>query len=203
MEREYIPYSTVRDNSIKIAYRIFLSGFRPDVIYVCLRGGVYVGNIISEFFKIVRKDTAPVFYAAVVARSYFTEEKRYNIVVDGWTYKPEYLRKGQKVLFVDDIFDSGYTLNYLVRCITEHGISKKDVRVAVHDYKIREYLENPHSITPDFYARKHYIKKPEDDFWIHYLSHEIMGIKRKDLLDLFPEADEEEKKALEAIRGFL
>ena len=203
MKREYIPYRTVRDNSIKIAHRIFLSGFYPDVIYVCLRGGVYLGNIISEFFKIIKRDSAPVFYAAVVARSYFTEETRYNVVVDGWTYKPEFLRKGQKVLFVDDIFDSGYTMNHLVQCIFNHGIPKQDVRVAVHDYKIREYIEKPHPITPDYYARKHYIKNPEDDFWIHYLSHEIMGIKRKDLLDLFPEADEEVKKALKAINDFL
>ena len=34
-------------------------GFIPDVIYVSLRGGAYLANVISEYFKIVRKDAHP------------------------------------------------------------------------------------------------------------------------------------------------
>lgn len=203
MKREYIPYSTVRDNSFKLAYKIFNSGFTPDIIYVCLRGGVYMGNIISEFFKIIRKDSAPVFYAAVVARSYFTSDERFNVVVDGWTYDPEYLRYGEKILFVDDIFDSGCTINHLVNCVVEQGIPREDIRVAVHNYKIRPYLEKQQPILPDYYAQTHIIKKPEDDIWIHYLSHEIVGLNRKNLFDFFPGADEEVKRALRVIKDFL
>ncbi|MBN2532566.1 MAG: phosphoribosyltransferase [Spirochaetales bacterium] len=203
MKREYISYSTVRDNSFKLAYRIFNSGFTPDVIYVCLRGGVYIGNIISEFFKIIRKGSAPLFYAAVVARSYFTSEERYNVVVDGWTYNPGYLRKGEKILFVDDIFDSGCTMNHLVNCVINQGIAREDIRVAVHNYKIRPYLEKQHTVIPDFSAQSHIIERPEDDIWIHYLSHEIIGLTRKNLFDFFPTADEEVKRALSVIKEFL
>ena len=203
MKREYIPYNTVRDNSLKLAYKIYNSGFTPNVIYVCLRGGAYMGNIISEFFKIIQKDSFPIFYAAVVARSYFTAEKRYNVVVDGWTYNPQYLRFGEKILFVDDIFDSGYTINHLIACILQQGIPRKDVRIAVHDYKIRSYLNATQTITPDYYANSHTIEKPEDDIWIHYLSHEIAGLGCKDLIDFFPGADEEVKIVLNVLKSFL
>ena len=48
-----------RNNAIKLAHRIYNDGFIPDIIYVPLRGGAYLGNIISEYFKIIQKDNRP------------------------------------------------------------------------------------------------------------------------------------------------
>ena len=70
MKKEFLPYGKVRNNALKIAHRIYRDGFVPDVIYVPLRGGAYMGNVISEYFKIVRRRAKPVHYAAVIARSY-------------------------------------------------------------------------------------------------------------------------------------
>ena len=69
MNKIFLPYTVVRNNAIKLAHKIYKDGFIPDVIYVPLRGGAYLGNIISEYFKIVQKGKRPVFYAAIVARS--------------------------------------------------------------------------------------------------------------------------------------
>ncbi|MDR3336235.1 MAG: phosphoribosyltransferase, partial [Treponema sp.] len=55
MEKEFLPYNIVRNNALKLAYRIYKDGFFPDVIYVSLRGGAYLGNVISEYFKILRR----------------------------------------------------------------------------------------------------------------------------------------------------
>src|SRR5512137_2841941 len=123
-----------------MAYAIYREGFIPDVIYVSLRGGAYIGNVMSEYFKIVRQESSrPVFYAAVVARSYSGINQRDQVRIDGWTYSPEYLRSGDRVLLVDDIFDSGRTVNYLVEVILSKGLPRKDVKIAVHDYKVCEY----------------------------------------------------------------
>ncbi|MDR2795100.1 MAG: phosphoribosyltransferase, partial [Spirochaetaceae bacterium] len=51
MIKEFTMYDTVRNNAIKLAARIYGDGFVPDVIYVSLRGGAYLGNVISEYFK--------------------------------------------------------------------------------------------------------------------------------------------------------
>ena len=78
---------------------------------------------MSEYFKIVRKEAArPVFYAAVVARSYAGVNQREKVRIDGWTYSPEYLRSGDKVLIVDDIYDSGRTINHLAEVILAKGL---------------------------------------------------------------------------------
>ena len=68
MAKEFLDLKVVRNNALKLAERIRNDGFIPDVIYVSLRGGAYLGNVISEYFKVVRNGERPVFYAAVVAR---------------------------------------------------------------------------------------------------------------------------------------
>jgi hypoxanthine phosphoribosyltransferase len=176
MRKEFLSYQTVRNNAIKLADRIFRQGFTPDVIYVSLRGGAYMGNVISEYFKLVRKDRRPIYYAAVVARSYRDVGEQDKVRVDGWTYDPEYLRSGDKVLLVDDIFDTGRTVNHLVEIIMDKGIPRQDVRVAVHDYKLRRYLSRQLPVQPDYYCRFHELTTSEQDFWIHYLSHELVGL---------------------------
>jgi len=176
-EKEFIPYDTVRNNAIRLAHDIYRSGFIPDVIYVSLRGGAYMGNVISEFFKFVRRGRRPVFYAAVVARSYTDIHQQDRVSVDGWTYSPEHLRSGDRILLVDDIFDTGRTINHLVEIILEKGIPREDIKVAVHDYKIRRYAGERLPIQPDFYCRKHDITEPAEDEWIHYLSHELVGLE--------------------------
>jgi hypoxanthine phosphoribosyltransferase len=191
MRKEFLPYETVRNNAIKLANRINREGFIPDVIYVSLRGGAYMGNVISEFFKIVRKGTRPVFYAAVVARSYHDVGEQDKVRVDGWTYDPEHLRSGDKILLVDDIFDTGRTVNHLVEVIMDKGIPKEDVRIAVHDYKLRRYQPCQLPVQPDYWCRYHELQKPEDDFWIHYLSHELVGLSDEEKKKHYYKADPE------------
>jgi hypoxanthine phosphoribosyltransferase len=176
MRKEFLPYQVVRNNAIRLARRSWEEGFVPDVIYVSLRGGAYMGNVISEFFKMVRRGDRPSYYAAVVARSYRDIGEQDRVKVDGWTYDPAYLRNGDRVMLVDDIFDSGRTINHLVEIIMDKGIPRSDVRVAVHDYKVRRYLDRQLPVQPDLWCRRHELAGPEDDFWIHYLSHELVGL---------------------------
>jgi hypoxanthine phosphoribosyltransferase len=175
-EKEFISYDQVRNNTIVLAHEIYRSGFVPDIIYVSLRGGAYMGNVISEYFKFVRRGSRPVFYAAVVARSYTDLHQQERVSVDGWTYSPEHLRSGDRVLLVDDIFDTGRTINHLTEIILEKGIPRDDIKVAVHDYKIRSYAGERLPVQPDFYCRRHDVDNPDQDQWIHYLSHEMVGL---------------------------
>ncbi len=198
MNKEFLPYETVRDNAIKLAHRIHLDGFVPDVIYVSLRGGAYVGNVISEYFKAVRRDRHPVFYAAVVAWSYTDISKHEQVRVDGWTYDPAHLRHGDRIMLADDIFDSGRTINHLVNVLLTRGIPRADIKVVVHDYKTRTYgTEQP--IRPDYYCRKHVITRPQDDLWIHYLSHELIGLTEEEKQKYYVSRDPGLEEALRGL----
>ncbi|HAE22682.1 MAG TPA: phosphoribosyl transferase [Spirochaetaceae bacterium] len=200
MSKEFISYNQVRNNALKIAHKIHLDGFMPDVIYVSLRGGAYLGNVISEYFKAVRKDSRPVFYAAVVARSYTDVRQCEQVRVDGWTYSPEYLRNGDKVLLIDDIYDSGRTINHLATIILEKGVPRKDLKIAVHDYKIVRYRGASLPIVPDYWCRLHDVATPEDERWIHYMSHELVGLTENELKTHYYPEDPELQDILSVLK---
>lgn len=178
----------LRNNALRLSERIYSDSFYPNVIYVSLRGGAFLGNIISEFFKLVSKQRQqPVFYAAVVAHSYSGFSNTKSIRIDGWTYKPEYLRSGDKILLVDEIYDSGNTMTYFAEVLQKRGIRKEDIRIAVHDYKVRQYKEEDLLVEPDYYCFKHEIPHPDEDIWIHYLTHELIGLTKDELVAHYPE----------------
>jgi hypoxanthine phosphoribosyltransferase len=201
MIREFLPFDKVRNNALKLAHKIYTDGFIPDVIYVSLRGGAYMANVISEYFKILRKEVRPVLFAAVVARSYTDVRENSRVMVDGWTYSPEYLRNGDKILLVDDIFDTGNTINHLVNILLERGVPREDIKVAVHDYKYFPNKEEQHPNQPDYWCRKFVINSPEEDRWIHYMSHELVGLSSEELEEYYYKDDPELRDILGPILG--
>lgn len=204
MIKEFLPFETVRNDALKIAHKIYKDGFIPDVIYCSLRGGAYMANVISEYFKILSKEKGfhPALYAGVVARSYSDIAQHTKVYIDGWTYPPENLRPGDKILLVDDIFDSGRTINCLVETLMNtRGFSRNDIKVVVHDYKYFTYLDEQLPIQPDYYCRKFEITKPEENRWIHYMSHELVGLTQEELQKNYYEKDPELKEILGPILG--
>jgi hypoxanthine phosphoribosyltransferase len=181
MRKEFLQFDTVRNNALKLAHKIYSDGFMPNVIYVSLRGGACLGNVISEYFKIVHKGSRPVYYAAVVARSYVDVAQADRVRVDGWTYSPEYLRVGDKILLVDDIFDTGRTINYLAQVILDRGIPRGDLKIAVHDYKYFSDKPDQLPIQPDYWCRKHDTYVNDESSWIHYMSHELVGLSQEEI----------------------
>ena len=201
MNKEFLSYNIVRNNALKMAHRIYHEGFIPDVIYVSLRGGVYLGNVISEYFKVVQRRVRPVYYAAVVARSYTGVQESEEVKVEGWTYSTESLRIGDKVLLVDDIFDSGRTINHLAKIIMEKGIPRKDLKVVVHDYKYFYDKAEQYPVQPDYWARKHELSEKDDSMWIHYSSHELIGLTLDELEEHYYKEDPSLREVLSVIHS--
>ncbi|WP_288749601.1 phosphoribosyltransferase family protein [uncultured Treponema sp.] len=179
--KEFLPYDSVRIDALKLAHKIYQQDkFVPDVIYTSLRGGAYMANVISEYYKVALKNHKPVLYAAVVARSYTDVSQHSAVRIDGWTYSPDYLRAGDKIMLVDDIFDSGRTLNYLVGILLERGVPRENIKIVVHDYKVYKWKEQL-PIQPDYWCRKFEISNPEENNWINYNSHELVGLTHEEL----------------------
>ena len=197
--KEFLPYDVVRNDALKIAKKILDDGFVPDIIYSSLRGGAYMANVISEYFKLALKGKKPVLYAAVVGHSYTDVRQSEAIRIDGWTYDPDHLRAGDKILLVDDIFDTGRTLNYLGQALLEHGVPREDIKVVVHDYKYFTYKENQLPVQPDYWCRKFEITRPEEDRWIHYMSHELVGLSKEELEELYYKQDPELRAVLDPV----
>ena len=174
--KEFLDFYTVRNNAMLTAGRILSDGFFPDIVYMLLRGGSVTGNVFIEYFRIAGY---PVKTAAAVAESYAgVRRPEAALRLSGWTCDPASLKKGSRVLLVDDIFDSGRTVNRVAEEIVNAGVGRENLKIAVHDYKIRHFDSRQKALPfhPDYYARKFEIFSEADDVWIHYLSHELEGL---------------------------
>ena len=202
MIKEFLPYDTIRNDALKLAHKIYdEDGFVPDIIYCSLRGGAYMANVISEYYKIARKNERPVLYAAVVARSYSDVKRATSrVFVDGWTYPPENLRPGDKIMLVDDIFDTGNTINALVDILLDYGVSRENIKVVVHDYKECTYKEQL-SVVPDYWSRKITVSNPDEYCWIHYMSHEMVGLKKEEFIENYCKQDAELENIIKPYLG--
>lgn len=199
MEKEFLSFNTIRNNGLKLAHRIRQSEFIPDIIYCAMRGGAPLANIISEYFKWAKPQDKPILFAAVVAHSYEKIGKSHEVTIEGWTYPPDCIKPTDKILLVDDIFDSGKTLTRLVEFLLNKRISRQQIKIAVHDYKIHRYQEVQPAIAPDFWCRKFEIDTPEENPWIHYLSHELLDLTDEELEKYYFNEDEELRPVFKAL----
>jgi hypoxanthine phosphoribosyltransferase len=174
--KEYLPYDVERNDLVVLTRHIIDDGFIPDVIYAVCRGGAFVANTVSEYYKLQNR-IKPIFYAAVIARSYTGQDKRTNVTIDGWTYDPIHLRPGDKVMLCDDVFDSGHTINALAKVIVDRGIAREDLKIVVHSYKLKEHSE--HKFKPDYYCREW-----APDVWINFC-HEMAEATTEELLSWY------------------
>ena len=198
--KEFLDFYTVRNNALLMADRILNEGFIPDIVYMLLRGGSGIGNVFIEFFRL---SGCPVKTAAAVAESYAgVRQPEAALRLSGWTCAPASLKRGSRVLLVDDIFDSGRTINCVADEIVKAGISRENLKIAVHDYKIKHFdpLQKTLEFHPDYYARQFEIFNEADDVWIHYLSHELEGLTkeefRREYSSRYPELKSIEAKGL-------
>lgn len=188
----------LRNDAIKLASRMYRDGVIPTVIYCPMRGGAYMANVISEFYKLLSKkhNFPSVLFAALVARSYNGQKRNDNLEIDGWTYEPKNLTKNDRVMLIDDIYDSGKTLNEIVNIfINTYGIPRSAITVVVHDYKDIIYNQKL-SVLPDYWVNKYVIQDKKDDIWIHYLSHEMEGLNEEELEKYYYKKDGELKEIL-------
>lgn len=201
MKKFFLPFDTIRDNAILISKKIIDDGFIPDVIYCGLRGGACMANVIDEYFTLASEKSGKKkpFYAAVRPKSYHGLKSHGDVSFEGWTLDPETLDKNSKILFVDDIFDSGNTINKVVGYLIELGFKRDNIKIVVHDYKIFKFKDFQHPILPDYWCRKFEIEKAEDDFWIHYMSHELSGLTKSEIEEYYLKKNPALKDALDFI----
>ncbi|MBC8444075.1 hypoxanthine phosphoribosyltransferase [Candidatus Woesearchaeota archaeon] len=164
MDKIYIDANKVLKDSFQLAKNIYNSGFKPDAMIVLWRGGSNVGMIINEFFEY--KGENP-YHGIIKAKSYTGIEERTKVNVEGSEHILDKISKGDKVLVIDDIFDSGKTVEKIKELVN----GKSDnVKIATLYYKPKNNITN---IKPDFYLNK-------VDDWIVF-PHELMGLTKNEV----------------------
>jgi hypoxanthine phosphoribosyltransferase len=170
MDKIYITASSLLQDSFRLAEQIHRSGFKPDFIVGIWRGGTPVGIAIQEYFEYVgeRPDHIAVRTSAYVGIG----QRSKTIRVHGLHYIIEEANADNSLLVVDDVFDSGHSIEALLRELKEKMRLNmpRNVRIATPWYKPGN---NQTSLRPDYFLH-------ETDAWIVF-PHELAGLTLEEI----------------------
>ncbi len=184
MDKIYITAQQLLEDSFRLAHKVYTDGFYPQFIVGIWRGGTPVGIAVQEYFEYKKVQTDHI---SVRTSSYYGIDKQSKeIRVHGLHYLVENANADDALLIVDDVFDSGRSVDALIKTIRE--LSRRntpgDIRVACPWYKPSK---NAVDFEPDYFLH-------QSADWLVF-PHELDGLElseikagKKDLsniLDLF------------------
>ena len=165
MDKIFIGADELLRDSFLLAEQIYQSGFRPDFIVGVWRGGAPVGIAVQEYFEFAGVSTDHI---AIRTSSYVGIGQASSVVrVHGLHYLVENIRAGHQLLIVDDVFDSGRSVEAIFRELQQKSGDNMPgvVRVACPWYKPEK---NVTAIVPDFFVL-------ETNKWLVF-PHELAGL---------------------------
>ena len=172
LSKNYISSQSLLEDSFRLASKVFNDGFRPDFIIGIWRGGAPIGIAVQEFFEY--KNT-PTDHIAVRTSSYYgINQQSKEIKVHGLHYLIENANAGDSLLIVDDVFDSGRSVEALIKQIEVlmRLNTPKEIRIATPWYKP---ANNKTDIVPDYFVN-------ESDEWLVF-PHELAGLTKDEIID--------------------
>jgi len=176
MKKIFLTADELLDDSFRLAEKIYLSGFRPNFIIGVWRGGAPVGIAIQEYLDYIG---VPTDHIAIRTSSYYGVDKQdKNVRVHGLHYIIENVNADDKVLLVDDVFDSGRSIQAVLDTLLTHTRRNmpEDIRVACPWFKPNK---NKTNIRPDYYNH-------ETDDWLVF-PHELKDLTMDELMEGKPE----------------
>ena len=171
MHKIYITAQMLLESSFRLAHQVFEDGFRPKFIVGIWRGGSPIGIAVQEYFEYRGVSTD---HTSVRTSSYYgIDQQSRTIQVHGLQYLVEQANAGDGLLIVDDVFDSGRSVDALIREITQQSRlnTPRDIRVACTWYKPSRRAVD---MKPDYFVE-------QSEEWLVF-PHELKGLTREELL---------------------
>ena len=155
----------------RLAAAVRAGGWRPDRLIALWRGGAPVGAAVHEFLKTTGW---PVRHSVVKSASYSgIGENSGDVVFEHADEVFASLSPGEKVLVVDDVFDTGKTAAAVSGVLGGLGV---EFRQAAVYWKPEA---NRTSLSPDYFAKR----LPNE--WIVF-PHEMDGLTPEEMLEKDP-----------------
>lgn len=171
VNKVYVSANQLLDDSFRLARKIYEDGFHPDFLLGLWRGGTPPGIAIHEFFRMKNLDP---YHTSIKTQSYTgIEEQSENIEIKGLGHVIDRCDADENMLIVDDVFDTGRTVDALIKEIKKLARrNTPNIRVAVIYYKPTKTLVD---VKPDYHLRT-----TED--WIVF-PHELEGLSKKEIME--------------------
>ena len=171
IEKVFVSAESLLRDSLELGLQVMRSGFNPSFLVGIWRGGAPIGICVQEVLEYNGVDCDHI---AIRTSSYQGLDNPARAVrVHAIDYLVSRLTFEDRLLLIDDVFDSGRSLEAVIaelrkRCrrnLPEH------IRIATVYYKPSR---NRSSLSPDYYVRS-------TDQWLVF-PHELQGLTREEIL---------------------
>jgi uncharacterized protein (DUF1697 family) len=155
----------------KLGARIVRSGFRPSFLVGVWRGGAPVGITVQE---VLEYNGIECDHLAIRTSSYEAIDQPGKVVrVHAIDYLVSQLTAEDRLLIIDDVFDSGRSLEAVLAELQRRCRRNLpgEIRIATIYYKP---ARNRSTLKPDYYTRS-------TDQWLVF-PHELRGLTREEIL---------------------
>ncbi|MAW46867.1 MAG: hypoxanthine phosphoribosyltransferase [Gammaproteobacteria bacterium TMED30] len=169
-DKIYIKAQDLLEDSFRLAQHVRKDGFEPTFIVALWRGGAPIGLAIQEYFAYHGVETDHIL---VRTQSYAgIENQSDQVVIYGINYLVKNLSAEDRILIVDDVFDTGKTIDAIIEDMKRQLKLNmpEDLRVAVPYFKPDR---NKTERLPDYYLHV-------TDDWLIY-PHSIEGLTPEEL----------------------
>lgn len=176
-EKQYLTAQSLLEDSYALARKVLDSDFKPTFIVAIWRGGAPIGIAVQEFLAVhaIKSD-----HIAIRTSSYAAEiDQQEKVVrVHGLNYLIKNLKHDDKLLLVDDVFDTGRSIEAIIEALHKQTRLNMptDIRVAVPYYKPSR---NKTGRIPDYYIH-------ETDAWLKY-PHSLEGLSAEEIAQYRPD----------------
>ena len=182
--KEFISAQQLLEASFQLGVKILDSGFRPTFIVGVWRGGTPVGIAVQELLDYFGVKTDHIAIRTSLYRG--IDQRDPEIRIHGLQYVVDNVDADDGLLIVDDVFDTGMSIQALIRHLRDKARRNmpEDVRVATAWYKP---ASNRTDSEPDYWVH-------ETDRWLVF-PHELHGLTAAEIA--------ERKLGIESFRGRL
>jgi len=175
MDKLFISADSLLRDSMELARLIVRSGFRPTFLVAMWRGGAPIGIAVQE---VLEYHAIHADHIAIRTSSYVgIGQQAKTVRVHALDYLVSQLTAEDQLLLVDDVFDSGRSLDAVMTELTRRcrrNLPEK-IRIATVYYKP---ARNRSKLVPDYYVHA-------TDQWLVF-PHEIQGLSREEILATKP-----------------
>lgn len=177
-DKYYISAQQLLTDSFSLGLDILQSGFRPDFIVGVWRGGTPVGIAVQEILDYFG---VPSDHIAIRTSSYTgIGQRNKEVRVHGLGYLIRNINWDSSLLIVDDVFDSGLSLQAILDSLQEKTRRNmpEQIRIATPWYKP---TNNQTQLKPDYFIH-------ETDRWLVF-PHEMKDLEQQEILANKPEME--------------
>lgn len=150
MSKIVLSAQELLEDSFRLGLRVLEDDFRPTMIIAIWRGGTPVGMAVQEIMAYAGVESDHI---AIRTSSYVGVDQRGAVAVHGLNYIIKKICHDDRVLIVDDVFDTGNTIVAVIEELRKRARDNtpEDIRVAVPWYKPSR---NETDIVPDYFIRE-------------------------------------------------